>query len=90
MGSALYLGEGHHHGHGHGDEGAMESNAASQVGLMVTLALFMHKAPEAAGYGTFILHKKLNTAERFAYVAAYAISSPLTAFLSFMVFYSKQ
>lgn len=44
------------------------SGGSSQVGLMVTIALFLHKAPEAIGYGTFILHKKCSLAQRLTYI----------------------
>ena len=63
-------GHGHHHGHHDSiDAVAVKSSAASQVGMMVTLALFVHKAPEAAGYGTFILHKNCTIQQRIAYVS---------------------
>lgn len=35
-----------------------DSGGSASVGFMITLALFLHKAPEAAGYGTFIVHMK--------------------------------
>ena len=41
-----------------GQANASGGGAASSVGLMITLALFFHKAPEAAGYGTFLVAMK--------------------------------
>ena len=62
------VGRGHgQEGHEHG--GSTGSDATSSVGLVVTLALFAHKAPEAAGYGTFILHKQCSVTQRIAYIA---------------------
>ena len=54
------VGKGHCHGgdeHGHDHGHEHTHSGTSQVGLMVTTALFLHKAPEAASFGTFILHK---------------------------------
>lgn len=53
---------------------------------MITLALFFHKAPEAAGYGTFIVHMNQPLIKRLAYLVAYSISSPISAFCAFTVF----
>lgn len=72
MGSSLFLGQ--------------LEDGASSVGYMVTLALFMHKAPEAAGYGTFILRCQCPVGTKIAYIAAYAISSPFSAFLAYVIF----
>ena len=46
-----------------------EGSATNEVGMVVTLALFLHKAPEAAGYGTFILHNQLPILKRIAYIS---------------------
>jgi len=40
----------------------------SSVGFMITLALFFHKAPEAAGYGTFIVHMNCELCSRIVYL----------------------
>lgn len=40
----------------------------SSVGFMITLALFFHKAPEAAGYGTFIVHMNCEMCSRIVYL----------------------
>ena len=53
---------------------------------MITLALFFHKAPEAAGYGTFIVHMNQPFYKRMAYLVCYAISSPFSAFIAYTVF----
>ena len=60
MGASLYMGESGHD-HDHPEEG----HEANAVGFMVTFALFLHKAPEAAGYGTFIAHMKISEMSRF-------------------------
>jgi len=89
MGASLYLGQAGH-GHSHGDHGAetVEEEGGSSVGLMITLALFMHKAPESAGFGTFIVGMNCPLGRRLAYIAAYSLSSPFTAFIAFAVFAS--
>mmetsp|Transcript_15801 Transcript_15801/g.21386 ORF Transcript_15801/g.21386 Transcript_15801/m.21386 type:complete len:118 (+) Transcript_15801:648-1001(+) len=53
---------------------------------MVSLALFLHKAPEAAGYGTYIVHLQSELCAKVSYIAAYSFSSPLSAFVTFSVF----
>ena len=45
-----------------------QSAAKSSVGFVVTTALFLHKAPEAATFGTFILFKQLPDMERLTYI----------------------
>lgn len=80
MGSSMYLGHDHDHEH---------STSGATVGFAVTFALFLHKAPESAAYGTFLLHKQCPITERIYYSMAYAISSPLTAFFSYCIFVSK-
>ena len=57
---------------------------------MITLALFFHKAPEAAGYGTFIVGMSCPLGKRLAYIAAYSLSSPITAFIAFVVFTAQE
>lgn len=74
MGSSLYLGS---------------AAGGSSVGFMITLALFFHKAPEAAGYGTFIVHMNCEMCSRIVYLLAYSISSPFSAFISFAIFASQ-
>ena len=70
MGSSLYL-----------------SKAKGDVtGYLIMLALFGHKAPEAAGYGTFITHLKTEICAKITYIAAYAFSSPLSGFIAFSIF----
>ena len=53
---------------------------------MITLALFFHKAPEAAGYGTFIAHMDQPFLKRLSYLTAYSISSPISAFCAYSIF----
>jgi len=36
---------------------------------MVSLALFLHKAPEAAGYGTYIVHLQSELCAKVSYIA---------------------
>ena len=67
-------------GRGDGGEGS------SSVGFMITLALFLHKAPEAAGYGTFIVHMNQPFLKRLGFLVAYSISSPISAFIAYTVF----
>ena len=53
---------------------------------MVLLALFVHKAPEAAGYGSFIVHLKSERCTKIYYIAAFALGSPISAFITFTIF----
>jgi len=62
------------------------SGANKQVGLIVTFALFLHKAPEAAGLGTFLVHCEPSFATRLTYILIYSGCSPLTAFIGFLCF----
>jgi len=71
MGSSLYL---------------SKSSSGSSVGYMVLLALFVHKAPEAAGYGSFIVHLKSERCTKIYYIAAFALGSPISAFITFTIF----
>ena len=41
---------------------------SGNVGLAITIALFLHKAPEAAGYGTFICHNQVPAAKKVMYL----------------------
>ena len=87
MGASLYLGNGHGHSHGHDDhDHGEESTHGSSVGLMITLALFLHKAPEAAGYGTFLVHMKTSKLAYICFTATYALASPFSAFISYALF----
>ena len=54
----------HDHGHDHG-----HSHEHSEVGAMITLALFLHKAPEAMSYGTYIAHMRISLCKRLTFVA---------------------
>ena len=74
MGASLYLSQ------------QSEKAGSSSVGIMIVIALFLHKAPEAAGYGTFIVAMQSTTLTKLAYIAAYSISSPLSAFISCLIF----
>ena len=57
---------------------------------MITVALFCHKAPESAGFGTFIVGMNCPMGKRLAYITAYSLASPLTAFISFVIFASQE
>jgi len=70
-------------------EAAEGSTGGQTVGYMIMLALFLHKAPEAAGYGTFIVHLKSERCTKICYIAAYALSSPLSGFITFAIFQSQ-
>ena len=83
MGASLYLGNGHGHSHGNDDH---DAEHGSSVGLMITLALFLHKAPEAAGYGTFLVHMKTTKFAYICFTVAYALASPFSAFISYAMF----
>ena len=39
----------------------MASGEDSQVGLIITLALFLEKIPEAVSFGTIMVHNKVTT-----------------------------
>ena len=87
MGSSLYLGNGHGHSHGHEDHDHDHSDEhGNSVGLMITIALFLHKAPEAAGYATFLVHMNTSKMAYICFMAIYALASPFSAFLSYALF----
>ena len=51
-----------------GQSGTSSEGGGSSVGLMITVALFLHKAPEAAGYGTYIVHMNCTRAQKITYL----------------------
>ena len=85
------MGNGHGHSHGHEGHHHGESSAGDGVGLLISAALFVHKAPEAAGYGTFLVHMKTTKFAYICFTVAYALASPFSAFISYAMFagYSK-
>ena len=44
------------------------SQGGSSVGLVVALAIFIHKAPEALGFGTFLTHKGASNTEQLIHL----------------------
>lgn len=81
MGASLYLGQ--------IEKTENEASGSSQVGFMIMIALFLHKGPEAAGYGTFIVHMNCKSWSKVIQIAIYSIASPFSAFIAFAVFESK-
>ena len=86
MGAALYLGNGHGHSHGHEGHDHGESTGGDGVGLLISAALFLHKAPEAAGFGTFLIQMTLLKFHLISFIGVYAIASPFSAFIAYSIF----
>ena len=78
MGASLYLGQ--------VDTSSEESSGGSSVGFMITLALFFHKAPESAGYGTFIVGMNCPLGTRLAYLAVSESKSIFNCHLTLICF----
>lgn len=77
------------------------SHSSNEIGWVISLALFLHKAPEAAGYGSFLAFSQISMYNRLLFIFVsnflllmhtqiYACSSPLTAIGGFLVFNSFQ
>ena len=81
MGASLYLGQ--------VEKNENASDSSSSVGYMIMIALFLHKAPEAAGYGTYIVHMNCKSWSKAIQLAIYSIASPFSAFIAFAVFESQ-
>lgn len=56
------------------------------MGLLISLALFVHKAPEAAGFGTFLIQMTLSKFSLVSFIAVYSIASPFSAFIAYTIF----
>ena len=80
------MGNGHGHSHGHEGHHHGESSAGDGVGLLISAALFVHKAPEAAGFGTFLIQMTLSQFSLITFIATYAIASPFSAFIAYVIF----
>jgi len=52
-----------------------QTRETEEVGFVISLALFLHKAPEAIGYGSFIAFSNLDIQKRLLYIA---VSIPST------------
>ena len=63
---------------------ANSDSSTSDMGLVVQLAILIHKAPEAMGFGTFLLHKGANKSQIFWNVFAYSVASPVAALLGYV------
>jgi len=57
----------------------------SSVGLVVALAIFIHKAPEALGFGTFLHHKGASSKELLMHLTIYCATSPIFALVAYIV-----
>ena len=79
------MGNGHGHSHGR-EENHNDAESTGGVGLVIAAALFIHKAPEAAGFGTFLIQMSLSKLSLISYIGAYAIASPISAFIAYTVF----
>lgn len=59
------------------------SETNSQLGLVVFIAILMHKAPAAIGFGTFLKHEGLTAKEAAQSIAIFTLAAPLSALLTF-------
>eukprot|EP00347_Sterkiella_histriomuscorum_P005244 403357337 len=69
LGASLYL--------------SSKSQAASSLGLLIFVAVLMHKAPAAIGFGTFLTHEGLRGWELSKYLLAFTLAAPLSSMLGY-------
>jgi len=66
------------------------SGQNKEVGLLISLALFLHKAPEAAGFGSYLAFANCEFSKRLIFIFIYACASPITAIGGFIAFNSMK
>ena len=60
-----------------------KSESASGLGVLIFMAILLHKAPAAIGFGTFLHHEGLRDWGVAKYLLAFTLSCPLTAIFSY-------
>lgn len=54
------------------------------LGLIVVMAILMHKAPESIGYGSFLTDHNVSRQQYLTYLTIYSLSAPLMAVVAFV------
>jgi len=62
-----------------------KSNSAHGLGILIFLAILMHKAPAAIGFGTFLYHEGLRGFEVAKYVFFFTVTCPLSSLFAYFV-----
>lgn len=60
-----------------------KSESASGLGVLIFLAILLHKAPAAIGFGTFLHHEGLRDWGLAKHLLAFTLTCPLTAILGY-------
>ena len=60
-----------------------KSIANGSLGVIVFMAVLLHKVPAAIGFGSFLLHEGKNSKEMLKYLLWFTTTSPLLAALTF-------
>ena len=60
-------------------------SSSNETGLIVFVAIMLHKGPAAFGLSSFLKHIKINESKSKWYLFAFALSSPIMAILTFFV-----
>ncbi|CDW71694.1 zinc transporter zip9-like [Stylonychia lemnae] len=60
-----------------------KSAQSSGLGVLIFLAILLHKAPAAIGFGTFLYHEGLRGLQLSKYLFAFTSTCPLAAIISF-------
>lgn len=55
------------------------------MGLLIFLAIIMHKAPASIGFGTFLTHHGLKGWAQAKHILAFTITSPIVASASYFM-----
>jgi zinc transporter 9 len=61
-------------------------SSSTETGLIVFLAIMLHKGPAAFGLSSFLKHIKLEESKSRFYLVLFALSSPIFAILTFFIF----
>ena len=62
------------HGHHHG----------SNLGIVIFIAILMHKIPASVGLGTFLKHNNLSQQKFVMYLSAFTATSPIATVLTYL------
>jgi zinc transporter 9 len=60
-----------------------KTNSAQGLGLLIFLAILLHKAPASIGFGTFLYHEGLRNCAVVKHLLAFTISCPLVAIITY-------
>ena len=61
-------------------------SSSTETGVIVFLAIMLHKGPAAFGLSSFLKHIDIENSKAKLYLFSFALSSPLVAILTFFVF----